>query len=228
MLTPVGPDLWAADHLLRLPGGVRMPLRMTVARLEGGGLWVHSPIPLDDPLAAALAGLGPVRVVVAPNSQHHLFVAPFLRRFPGARLLGARPLLTKRADLPLAAAILDEPAAPGLEQTAIDGAPRMSEVVFFHRPSRSLVVSDLLFNVTHPATWATGLLLRITGTRGRLAMSRVWRFVTQDRAALAASVERVLAWDFTCIVPGHGDVLAAADARAQARVALRWALAGAG
>src|SRR4051812_986664 len=102
MLAELAADLWAVDHVLRLPGGVRMPLRMTVVRLSDGALWVHSPVPLDEGTAAALTALGPVRVVVAPSTQHHLFVAPLLARFPRARLLGPSALHRKRPDLPFA------------------------------------------------------------------------------------------------------------------------------
>jgi hypothetical protein len=222
MLASVAPDLWVVDHVLRLPGGVRMPLAMTVVRLADGGLWLHSPVPVDDLTAAAITALGPVRVVVAANSQHHLFVAPLLARFPQARLLGVPALQRKRRDLPFAGP-LDGPGPSDIDQTSIDGAPGMDEVVFFHRPSRSLLVTDLLFNVRSPANRRTSLLLRLTGTRGRLAMSRVWRLLRRDRAAFAASLERVLAWSFTRIVPAHGEVLSA-DAARQARAAFAWAL----
>jgi hypothetical protein len=226
MLVPIAADLWAIDHLLSLPGRVRMPLRMTVARLGDGGLWVHSPVPVDDATAGELAALGPVRVVVAPNTQHHLFVGPLLARFPQARLLGVAALLRKRHDLPFAGALQDPtvPAPPEIDQTTIDGAPRMEEVVFFHRPSRSLLVTDLLFNILTPQTRMTSLVLHLGGTHRRLAMSRLWRLLRRDRAAFAASLERVLAWAFTRIVPAHGDIVSAGDAARQARAAFAWAL----
>src|SRR3954447_4797913 len=126
MLAPVAPDLWTVDHVLALPGRVRMPVRMTVVRRGDGGLWIHSPVPLDDLTAAALAALGPVRTVVAPNAFHHLFVAPLLARFPQARLLGVPALQRKRRDLRFAGP--PEPT-PELEPVAIDGVARLDEVV---------------------------------------------------------------------------------------------------
>jgi hypothetical protein len=105
------------------------------------------------------------------------------------------------------------------------GAPGLNETVFLHRPSRSLLVSDLLFNVQEPANFVTGLVLRVMGTHGRLAMSRAWRRYTRDRQALKASLEKMLAWDFTRILPAHGAIHESADAPDRARAALAWALA---
>ena len=43
---------------------------MAVLRLSDGSLWVHSPVCLDDDLAAALAELGKVKHIVTPNYEH--------------------------------------------------------------------------------------------------------------------------------------------------------------
>jgi hypothetical protein len=43
---------------------------MAVLRLSDGSLWVHSPVELDDTLAAALDELGPVKHIVTPNYEH--------------------------------------------------------------------------------------------------------------------------------------------------------------
>jgi hypothetical protein len=99
-------------------------------------------------------------------------------------------------------------------------------VVFLHRASRSLLVADLLFNVTAPDNWATGLVLRLMGTYKRLGPSRLLRWwLTKDRRALKADVERMLAWDFVRVLPCHGDVLESADARQRVRASLGWVLA---
>ena len=43
---------------------------MAVLRLSDGSVWVHSPVELDDTLAAALDELGPVKHIVSPNYEH--------------------------------------------------------------------------------------------------------------------------------------------------------------
>jgi glyoxylase-like metal-dependent hydrolase (beta-lactamase superfamily II) len=227
-LVAVASGLWSVTHTMRLPGGVRMPTRMSVARLGDDGLLVHSAIPIDDALAAEIAGLGKVLYVVAPNCFHHLHVGLLLARFPEAKLFGAPGLARKRADLAFTGILGEGSSAPWVEtidQIVLEGAPKLNEVVFFHRASRSLLVTDLFFNITEPENWATGMLLRMVGTYKRFGPSRLWRFYRKDKKALKASVEKVLAWDFVRVLPAHGAVFEADDAREQARARLRWLLA---
>jgi hypothetical protein len=233
MLSEVAPDLFCARATLPLPGGVRLPLRMSVLRLGGGQLCVHSPVPPQPGLFEAVAALGPVRHILAPNLHHHRFVGPWLARFPEARAHGAPGLARKRADLPWAGE-LGEGALqlPGVQSLRIEGAPGFQEVVFLHHASRSLIVSDLLFNLVPPLNAATRLLTTLTGVRGRLAMSRVWRLLVRGRAAraaLASSLQRLLAWDFVRLLPAHGEVFEASDGAEtvrQTRAALAWGLTG--
>jgi glyoxylase-like metal-dependent hydrolase (beta-lactamase superfamily II) len=227
-LTAVGPDLWTHVHRHRLPGGGSLQGRMNVVRLGGAGTLVHSPTPVDDALAAEIAALGPVAYVVAPNRFHHLNVIPFLARFPGAKVYGAPGLARKRPDLPLAGTLDDGAAAPWaglLDQITLAGAPKLGEVVFFHRASRSLLVTDLLFNVTAPDGWMPALFLRLMGTYKRLGSTRLVRWQIKDRRASKASVARMLAWDFDRVLPAHGEVLEGPDARERARAALAWVAA---
>ena len=201
---------------------------MNIARVGSeGGLWVHSPVPLDDALAGEIAGLGPVLYVVAPSAYHHMFAGKLVARFPGAKLFGAPGVARKQPELAFAGTLTDASAPPWseeIDQVFIEGVPKLSEVVFFHRASRSLLVSDLFFNVTEPETWSTGLVLRMMGTYKRFARSRAWKLFCKDRQALKASVEKVLAWDFVRVLPGHGAPFETADTRAEVRTAAAWFL----
>jgi len=225
-LTAVAPGLWTYVHVMRSPGAVRIPARMNIARV-GSDLWVHSPVPIDDALAAEIAGLGRVLYVVAPSAYHHMFAGKFAARFRGAKLFGAPGVARKRPELMFEGMLTDGSAPPWsgeIDQVFIEGAPKLSEVVFFHRASRSLLVSDLFFNVTEPETWSTGLVLRMMGTYKRFARSRAWKLFCKDRQALKASVEKVLGWDFVRVLPGHGAPFETADTRAETRTAAAWFL----
>jgi hypothetical protein len=50
-------------------------------------------------------------------------------------------------------------------------------------------------------------------------MSRWWRVGAKDKQAVAQSLERVLAWDFTRVLLAHGELLEA-DAHAEMERAL--------
>src|SRR3546814_2721760 len=69
------------------PASIPFPTRMTVVRLAGGRLWVHSPIAPDTVLFEAIDALGDVAWLVAPNSLHYWYVTDWQRRYPVARTL---------------------------------------------------------------------------------------------------------------------------------------------
>lgn len=193
-----------------LAGGFRMPTRMTAIPLASGGVALVSPVPMDDALAARVEALGPVEFLVAPNLLHHLYLADAAGRFPKARVLGPAGLRTKRPDLRIDLALggpLPDELTTTVEVVPIEGAPSVDEFVFYHRPSQSLVVTDLVFNVTRPRGVIAHVALWLMGCHGRVAQSRAWKFFVKDRAAAARSARRVLGLAVRTLVVAHGDVV---------------------
>ena len=89
----------------------------------------------------------------------------------------------------------------------IGGAPRRNEVVFFHRPTRTLYTADLVFNIHTPAGLLSPLTFRAMGIYKRFAVARMWKRWVEDRAAFDRSIARVLAWDFDRIAMAHGEIV---------------------
>ncbi len=208
-LTALAPDLWAAARPLKIAVG-DIGTRMTVVRLSDGGLWLHSPVRPDDETRRALDALGPVRAVVAPSAVHHFFAGDYRALYPQSLLFGAPGLERKRSDLRFDTILGDE--APelwraDLEQHFFRGSPTMNEVVFFHRTSRTLMLTDLAFNVAADQTAGARLFHWVVGSAGRFGPHRLVRFFIRDRKAARASVERILQWDFDRITVTHGEVL---------------------
>jgi hypothetical protein len=209
LLRSLAPDLWVTERPLRFLG-VEIGTRMTVARLSDGGLFVHSPVPLDAPARRELDAFGPVRAVVAPNRLHHLFVGAWREAHPDASVYGAPGLAEKRRDLAFDAVLGDEapPAwAADLDQLVFRAIPLLNEVVFFHRASRTLVLTDIAFNVRRADSWLTRAVLRLDGAYGRFGVSRIGRAVIRDRRAARAAIDRMLGWDFDRVIVAHGEVL---------------------
>jgi hypothetical protein len=225
VLREVATDLWVAEAPFRLLGMFPIGVRMTVVRLPAGGLWLSSPVPLSPELSAALDAVGRVRFIVAPNRFHHLFVRPWCAAYPDAALYGAPGLADKRRDLTFLE-VLAATAPPewgeAIVPLVLAGSPMMNEVLFVHRPSRTLVVTDLFANFPATASGLGGLYARAQGTRGRFATPRTVRSVTRDRAAFHASAERLLAEDFDRVIVAHGDLLECGGKEA-VRQALAWA-----
>lgn len=209
-LERVARDVWTRTQELRGALGLHLQTRMTVIRLDDGRLFLHSPVALSPALRAEIDRLGEVSLVVAPNRYHHLHVADYRAAYPGARFLAAPGLPEKRTDLRFDG-VLEAQPPPGwphaLAYRRIEGIPALGETAFFHLPSRSLLLTDLVFNIHSSPSRLTRLYLTLSGAYGRPAQSRLMRLLIRDRRRCAEALRSVLAWDFVRVIPCHGDLL---------------------
>ncbi|HYH99515.1 hypothetical protein [Hyalangium sp.] len=200
-------------YVLEVPfrtAGLELGGRMTVIRLPGGGLWIHSPVRLDAATRAAVEALGPVRFLVAPNLMHHLSLKDWAAAYPEARVVALAGLRRKQPQLRIDVELGDAPDAGYSEvimQQRMGGIPRVEELVFLHRPSCTLLLTDLAFHIRDSPSWLTRTYLRLCGTYGKLAPTLLLKSLVKDRAALRSSLEGVLSWDFERVVVCHGEVL---------------------
>jgi len=208
-LRQLAENLWVAERpqsFYGLPVGTRM----TVIRLKGERLLLHSPVVLDRELRKQLDSLGRVCVVVAPNRVHHLYAGDVAQVYPGARLWVAPGLERKRPDLVFEAVLTDE--APEewrgeVDQVFFRGRPYENEMAFFHRSTRTLILCDLAFNFGPSAAAPTRLLMKLLRSYGRLGPSKLDPLLIRDRRLARESLERILSWDFDRVIVAHGDVL---------------------
>jgi hypothetical protein len=226
-LRPFAPEVWTAAGETVPFLTVPFPTRMTVVRLGDGSLWIHSPERLDAALEAELTDLGEVRHLVSPNKLHHLFLAEWLDAYPEATSWAAPGLAEKRPDLHFDRPLTDEPPPAwegGLDQLIFRGSPAMEEAVFFHRPSRTLILTDLIENF-EPATLATpqrwlARLAGILAPDGRTPLD--WRLTFRfGRATARDCLARMLAWHPERIILAHGRCIEA-EGEAFLRRSFRW------
>jgi hypothetical protein len=181
---------------------------MTIIRLGDGRLILHSPVPIPPELREEIDSLGSVGFIVVPRA-HGRFAGQASRSYPSAQLLAAPSAPRRRKSLSFQSSLADEPPAAwaGPVESHLVLGFRFHEVLLFHRSSRSLVLTDLCFNVQRSPSRAARLFFRANGAWQRFGPSRITRQLVSDRAAFRHSLEHVLRWDFERIVPGHGDVL---------------------
>jgi hypothetical protein len=208
-LLRIDENMWVATRPLRF-FGLEVGARMTVVRLEGGGLFVHSPVALDEATRRAVDELGPVRAIVAPNRLHHLYVGAWAGAYPGATLCASPGLEAKRPDVAWGRTLGDEsePEWRGeLDQVVFSAFPLANEVVFFHRRSRTLVCADFLFNLArHPSRFTRAVAPLLQGRR-EPGVTLLERVLLRDRAAARGQLERIVAWGAERVVPAHGAVI---------------------
>ncbi len=215
-LKPVAPDVWIVDGpvidmtyaMFRLP----FTTRMTVIRLSDGGLWLHSPTPLTAELRAEIDALGPIRALIAPNKIHYWWLPEWKAAYPEACAYAA-PRVPERSKDHFADfdAVLDGPAPPEwLGEIAQVSAPGsfMTEVEFFHAPSRTLVLTDMIENFERERVQCAGLrfLMRLGGVlEPNGSMPRDLRVTFRKRKPeLRDAVQQMIDWSPQRVLLAHG------------------------
>jgi hypothetical protein len=215
-LRAIADQLWIVDGpLIRFSyAWVRLPFptRMTIVRLGSGELWVHSPTELTPGLKAEVDRLGRVRHLIAPIKLHYWWVGDWQAACPEALAYaapGARERAAKRGaafDLDLGA---EPPAAWAgeIDQLPVAGG-FMTEIVFFHRRSRTLILTDLIENFEPdrvPAAWLR-LLMRLGGVmhpRGSTPRDLRPTFVGH-RQAMRRALATMIGWRPQHVIVAHG------------------------
>ena len=209
LATGVAEELWVAQMPLRTYG-LEIGTRMTVCRLASGELWIHSPIKPDEELRQQLDSMGRIQFIIAPNRQHHFFIRDLIAAYPEARLFGSPDLPQKFRDLPFDG-VLGERPEPGwsadLDQVPIRGNIFHDEVVFFHRHSRTLIVSDLCISGHPEQPLFTRLVLWLGGVYQKPGPLLDVKLAYLDKKAARASLEKVMNWDFEKMILAHGHLV---------------------
>lgn len=214
-LKPVAEGLWVIDGPAVKSFGFPFSTRATVVRLESGELWVHSPTELTSSLRTELDALGPVRHLIAPNNLHFVHVNAWVAAFPEATFWAAPDVHERAAKnglhLPEAAPLSWDRAEPDwegqLDQLIVRGSSFHKEAVFFHRASRTLIVTDLIEAIDtaklpahcRPFVWLNG----IDNTDGKMPPLLRWTY--KNKAALAEDIETLVNWKPRRIILAHGD-----------------------
>jgi hypothetical protein len=211
-------DIWVAAGPVVTSYGFRYPTRMAVVRLADGGLFVWSPVALSPEFAQEIDALGPVRAIVAPNSLHYLFAPAWKDRYPAAKLFAAPGLAAKRPEIPFDADLGDQPDAlwfDQIDQSVMRGNLITVEVVFFHRASKTVLVTDLIQHF--PPDWFSGwrgLVARLDGmVSAEPQVPQKFRLAFRDRAAARAGWDQVTAWPAERLVMAHGAPVTSGVAR---------------
>ncbi|KAH8816795.1 hypothetical protein F5884DRAFT_234356 [Xylogone sp. PMI_703] len=214
--------------------------RATVVKLSNNTLAVFSPVALTPSVRSKLDLLSPgspVAYLIAPDVEHHVYLSAWSTAFPAAKIIGPEGLPEKRAtqsktdksvlDTPFHTIFtkqnkrdvkIDEAFDADFQYEYVEAHPNR-ELVFYHKPTSTLIEADLLFNL--PATeqysrtnvspttgFASKLFNALMNTKGDAIWQKrmVW-YGAKDRAAYAESVKRIDAWDIKNIIPCHGDVI---------------------
>jgi hypothetical protein len=207
----IGEDIWASEGAIKMPLGIEMTIRSTVIRLPDRSLMVISPIRPTPDWIAELKQTGPVKYIVAPNGMHHLYLAKFASHFPDAEIWGPADLIDKCKEVKFTGALSTKetlPWASAAEMVSVKARPPMfEEFVFFHVKTKTLILTDIMFNFHHFGNWLQALIARVNGGYKKLAMTRLGRSVFRDKQGLRALAAKIHAWQPRNLVVAHGDMI---------------------
>jgi len=145
--------------------------------------------------------------------------------YPGAKLHASPGLAKRRKDLRFDGLLGDTPDpawAADIDQVEMAGSFAMTEIVFFHRKSRTAIFADLIENFARDwfKSWK-GILARLDGIVGPYGGApREWR-ATFRKATARAALARILAWQPEQVVMAHGE-MTRHDGTAFIRKSFRW------
>jgi len=243
VIREVAPGVWIFSkpftrfHILPLGG------RSTVVKLstktEGkSDLWVLASTPLINETREKVDELGVPKYLVSPDADHHFFLAEWKTAYPEAKLIGSAGVASKKRDLEFHGVYGRDPEGTlygyedEIEARYFSGYTK-EDIAFLHKPSRSLIEADLVFN--QPCTEQYS----IVGGSGKVPIlgailtpyssqskKFLWKSVKPDGFdAMKNDAVAVAEWDFERIIPCHGDVIET-DAKSAWNEALKWHIEG--
>jgi hypothetical protein len=221
-------NLWIVEGPNVRDFGIMFTTRMTIIKLSDGSLWLDSPVSVPPDTLKRIAGLGPVRYLVAATPRHFWRLAEWHRLFPEAEVWASRTTpFTLKKDGPASTNVLTDLPPEywrnDLDQLAFKGNPLIEEILFFHKQSRTLLMDDLIQN--HSAVQGKPVrnaLLKVAGVAspyGGVPLDMRLSFIHRNLAR--QSLEKLLSWDFESLIIAHG-VCIQKNAKPFVERAFRW------
>ncbi|MDH5559671.1 MAG: hypothetical protein OEY59_02300 [Deltaproteobacteria bacterium] len=206
MINNISDNIWIIPYQTKSMG-VLFKNKSTVIRINGE-LLIISPGPWDEYLKTELEKLGALRWIFAPNSFHHLHYRSWLRASPELEAWGTKALAKKRPEIKFNH-IWDgeQPFEPEVQLFGLMGIPKIDEILFYHKSSGSLIVTDLIFNelnLTGPMNW---FFYSLFGIWKRTATSRLFKMCVSDKKAFKTSLESIFDLNIEQVILNHGNTL---------------------
>ena len=238
---------------------IRVGGRGTIVKLKDESLAVFSPVAFTNNVKTQMQeqlGSTNVKYLAALDQEHHIFLEQWHKEYPQAKIIAPETLpalrekqkyfkfpeetwrLIKASDRTTEGGMKIDPTFDAEFDIEYVPAHMNKELVFCHKPTKTLIEADLMFNL--PATEQhskigdaksgilTKLFIFLNGNLG----SNVWqkRFIwyaiaSADRTGFTDSMKKIDKMDFDRLIPCHGDVIET-GAKAKFQSCMSWFLEG--
>jgi hypothetical protein len=205
-------QIWILEYPVRF-GGMDLFGRTTIIKLSNGELIIHDPCRIDDAIKKRIDDLGEVKFIIAPGNFHHLFVTDFQQQYPEAETFICPGLERKRPDIRFDWVLGNKPDTrweDTLDQVLIQGTRVIWEVAFFHKPSQTLILVDLLENIGDDYQHKAGIYLQFWW---RLVF-RMWnnpkaapeyQMGWGNKKVVKKGLKKILDWNAERVILAHGE-----------------------
>ena len=206
-MNQIAENLWTLHYKLPLLGEY-LGRNVTIIRLGSGDLVIHSTGPFTPEDVAAIKALGRPAYLVEAYAAHDTFAKEGRAAFPDIPYLVPEGF-AEAAEVQAETLHLAPEAWTGeFESLELAGKPKAREFVFFHRPSRTLIVADLVFNVEDDAPLGAKMASILTvGLHHSPGVPRPEKFSVEDMDAFTGSLDTMMGWDFDRVITGHGETI---------------------
>ena len=204
-------NIWTVEGPIVWDMGLEFPTRMTVVKLSDDSVWVSSPVPVSFETMKRINELGSIRYLIAATPRHVWRLDSWHTLFPEAQLWIARPtaVTLKKEKLPITGILSDtapDAWAADMEQLVFKGNPLLSEVLFYHRRSRTVLLDDLIQSnpPLEGRTFRNAVFKVMGGLAPQAGVGRDMRLTFFNRTLARQSLEKLLSWDFDKLIIAHG------------------------
>jgi hypothetical protein len=209
-----------AENLLWVRGsipGMSLKRVMTVARLEDGGLVLHSAIALEESAQKQLEAFGEPRYLIVPNPGHRLDAPAYKKRYPQLSVLTPKGAREKVAEVvAVDGAYEDFPESSAVRFEPLHGVADMEGAMLVRSSDgTSVVLNDVMFNMDRKKDPLGFFFTTLLGSAPGPRVSRLAKLVyIKDKPALRADFERFAAIpDLVRVIVAHEKVASGSEAK---------------
>lgn len=202
----IAPSLWVLDGTW----SNQLGRRMTVVRLRNNEVWVHNPMKLMGIDLSWLSSLGFIKGIIAPNKWHVSDLDWMAEKFPEAQICCPPSFLSKHPKFQDRIVFTTDVSyvtpCRELEFFNVPGV-RIEETIVYHPFTRTLIICDLMMNVSSEGSWSQKLFYKMNNMGECCAPTRALKWIfTYDSKELLMFVEQMAALNPRRIILNHGEI----------------------
>lgn len=180
-----------------------LPVRTPLVKTAAGVIMISPGSRITPEIYSQHSG---VTDIVGPNLFHCAGVPAAAVAYPKAKKWGVQGARLAKHEISWDEELtpVNWPYQQELAVVCTSGMPKVNEAVFIHHETKSLIVSDLCFNMTDRGGFGAWIILSLFGTYQKFAVSKFLLKFIKDKPAFEKSLAEIYSFNFENIIVSHG------------------------